>query len=155
MSEDTPVNTGVSWPPEFEAGLLVRRMQVKLHRWAVADRYRRFHDLFNLVSDPAFLTVAWQRVSTNAGARTPGVRAAPPPSRALRVASDGHNPAALDLGASASLSGRGSLGRPVACPHDVRTAAPVTRHAKSRDCVKVALTNCRVLSSIQMLGHAP
>jgi RNA-directed DNA polymerase len=73
MSEDTPVNTGVSWPPEYEAGLLVRRMQVKLHHWAAADRCRRFPDLFNLVSDPAFLTVAWQRVSTNAGARTPGV----------------------------------------------------------------------------------
>jgi len=73
MSEDTSVNTGVSWPAESEAGLLVRKMQVKLHRWAVADRCRRFHDLFNLVSDPAFLTVAWQRVSTNAGARTPGV----------------------------------------------------------------------------------
>jgi RNA-directed DNA polymerase len=73
MSEDTPVNTGVSWPPEYEAGLLVRRMQVKLHHWAAADRCRRFRDLFNLVSDPAFLTVAWQRVSTNAGARTPGV----------------------------------------------------------------------------------
>jgi RNA-directed DNA polymerase len=73
MSEDTSVNTGVSWPPEYEAGLLVRRMQVKLHHWAAADRCRRFEDLFNLVSDPAFLTVAWQRVSTNAGARTPGV----------------------------------------------------------------------------------
>jgi RNA-directed DNA polymerase len=73
MSEDTLVNTGVSWPAEYEAGLLVRRMQVKLHHWAAADRCRRFPDLFNLVSDPAFLTVAWQRVSTNAGARTPGV----------------------------------------------------------------------------------
>jgi RNA-directed DNA polymerase len=73
MSEDTLVNIGVSWPEEYEAGLLVRKMQVKLHHWAEADRSRRFHDLFNLVCDPAFLTVAWQRVSTNAGARTPGV----------------------------------------------------------------------------------
>jgi RNA-directed DNA polymerase len=73
MSEDTPVNTGVSWPDPIEADLLVRRMQVKLHHWASADRARRFRDLFNLVHDPAFLTVAWQRVSTNVGARTPGV----------------------------------------------------------------------------------
>jgi RNA-directed DNA polymerase len=73
MSEDTPVNIGVSWPEEYEAGALVRKMQVKLHHWAEADRSRRFHDLFNLVCDRAFLTVAWQRVSTNAGARTPGV----------------------------------------------------------------------------------
>ena len=41
MSEDTPVNIGVSWPQEHEAGLLVRRMQVKLHHWAAADRCRR------------------------------------------------------------------------------------------------------------------
>jgi hypothetical protein len=41
-------------PEEYEAGLLVRRMQVKLHHWAAADRCRRFPDLFNLVSDPAF-----------------------------------------------------------------------------------------------------
>src|SRR5438477_9769160 len=73
MSEDTPVNIGVSWPEEYEAGLLVRRMQVKLHHWAGADSSRRFRDLFNLVCDPAFLTVAWQRVRTNVGARTPGV----------------------------------------------------------------------------------
>jgi RNA-directed DNA polymerase len=73
MSEDTPVNTGVGWPDPHEADLLVRKMQVKLHHWARADGSRRFPDLFNLVYDPAFLTVAWQRVSTNAGAKTPGV----------------------------------------------------------------------------------
>lgn len=44
MSEDTPVNTGVSWPDPVEADRLVRRMQVKLHHWAAADRGRRFHD---------------------------------------------------------------------------------------------------------------
>jgi len=73
MSEDAPVNTGVSWPDPVEADLLVRRMQVKLHHWAGADSSRRFHDLFNLVFDPAFLMAAWQRASTNAGAKTPGV----------------------------------------------------------------------------------
>lgn len=73
MPEDTPVNTGVRWPEEYEAGLLVRRMQTKLHHWARQDPSRRFHDLFNLVYDPAFLLVAWQRVSGNAGSRTPGV----------------------------------------------------------------------------------
>jgi RNA-directed DNA polymerase len=73
MSEDTPVNTGVSWPDPYEADLLVRKMQAKLHHWAAAERGRRFPDLFNLVCDPAFLTAAWQRVSTNVGARSPGV----------------------------------------------------------------------------------
>jgi RNA-directed DNA polymerase len=48
-------------------------MQTKLHRWAAADPGRRFDDLANLVYDPAFLTVAWDRVRGNAGARTAGV----------------------------------------------------------------------------------
>jgi len=73
MSEDTPVNTGVSWPDEVLAGALVRSMQTKLHRWAGEDSSRRFGDLFNLVYDPAFLVVAWQRVSTNKGAKTAGI----------------------------------------------------------------------------------
>jgi len=51
----------------------VREMQIKLHRWAGDDSSRRFGDLFNLVYDPAFLVHAWERVSTNRGARTPGV----------------------------------------------------------------------------------
>jgi len=48
-------------------------MQVKLHRWATEDPGRRFGDLFNLVYEPAFLRHAWERVATNAGARTAGV----------------------------------------------------------------------------------
>lgn len=48
-------------------------MQTKLHRWATSDAGRRFDDLFNLVCHPDFLTVAWERVSGNKGARTPGV----------------------------------------------------------------------------------
>jgi RNA-directed DNA polymerase len=48
-------------------------MQAKLHRWAGDDASRRFDDLFNLVCDPAFLMVAWDRVRSNKGGRTPGV----------------------------------------------------------------------------------
>ena len=74
MSEDAPVNTGaVSWPDPYSAALAVRSMQIKLHRWAGEDPSRRFGDLFNLVCDPAFLAHAWERVSTNRGARTAGV----------------------------------------------------------------------------------
>ena len=74
MSEDAPVNTGaVAWPDDFTASVMVRRMQAKLHRWATEDPGRRFGDLFNLVCDPAFLVTAWQRVSTNKGARTAGI----------------------------------------------------------------------------------
>jgi RNA-directed DNA polymerase len=44
-----------------------------LHRWATEDAGRRFDDLFNLVYDPAFLRHAWERVSSNAGSKTPGI----------------------------------------------------------------------------------
>ena len=37
----------------------VLEIQAKLHRWASDDPHRRFDDLFNLVTDPAFLLVAW------------------------------------------------------------------------------------------------
>lgn len=73
MSEDTAVNTGVVWPDLSWAESQVRRMQVKLHQWAVADPGRRFDDLYNLVHDPATLTVALGRVAGNAGANTAGV----------------------------------------------------------------------------------
>jgi RNA-directed DNA polymerase len=51
----------------------VREIQTKLHRWATSDPHRRFDDLYNLVTDPAFLMVAWGRVRGNKGARTAGV----------------------------------------------------------------------------------
>jgi RNA-directed DNA polymerase len=51
----------------------VLEIQAKLHRWAKDDSGRRFDDLFNLVVDPAFLLVAWERVRSNKGARTAGV----------------------------------------------------------------------------------
>jgi RNA-directed DNA polymerase len=51
----------------------VREIQTKLHRWATDDPDRRFDDLYNLVCDPGFLLVAWDRVRGNKGARTAGV----------------------------------------------------------------------------------
>jgi RNA-directed DNA polymerase len=74
MPEDAPVNIGATWwPDEGSAYYAVRRMQTKLHRWAGEDPSRRFGDLHNLIYDPSFLMHAWQRVSSNAGAGTPGV----------------------------------------------------------------------------------
>jgi RNA-directed DNA polymerase len=74
MSEDAPANAGaVAWPDDFTAGVMVRSMQTKLHRWAGEDPSRRFGDLFNLVYDPAFLVHAWERVCANKGARTAGI----------------------------------------------------------------------------------
>jgi RNA-directed DNA polymerase len=51
----------------------VLEIQTKLHRWARDDPHRRFVDLYNLICDPAFLLVAWDRVRGNKGARTAGV----------------------------------------------------------------------------------
>ena len=67
------MNIGAPWPDLSEAERRVRVMQTKLHRWAKADPGRCFDDLYNLVYDPAFLTVAWRRVRGNKGARTGGV----------------------------------------------------------------------------------
>jgi RNA-directed DNA polymerase len=74
------VNTGASWPDLDTAELWVRRMQRKLHHWAVDDPDRRFDDLFNLVHHPCFLVTAWERVRTNRGARSAGPDGTPPRS---------------------------------------------------------------------------
>jgi len=74
------VNTGAPWPVHDEAEARVLGMQTKLHHWAKADPGRRFDDMFNLVYDPAFLTVAWSRVRGNKGARTAGVDGVAPRS---------------------------------------------------------------------------
>ena len=52
------MNIGASWPGLDEARERVLGMQMKLHSWARADPGHRIDDLFNLVYDPAFLTVA-------------------------------------------------------------------------------------------------
>ena len=57
----------------YEAEHRVLEIQAKLHRWARDDPHRRFDDVFNLVADPAFLLVAWDRVRHNKGAKTAGV----------------------------------------------------------------------------------
>ena len=67
------MNTGELWSDPDWAWLRVRRMQTKLHHWAVDDPDRQFDDLYNLICHPDFLTVAWERVRGNKGARTAGV----------------------------------------------------------------------------------
>jgi len=74
------VNIGAPWPDLFEAERRVLEIQTKLHRWAGDDPGRRFDDLFNLVADPAFLVVAWDRVRGNRGARSAGVDGVAPRS---------------------------------------------------------------------------
>lgn len=66
------MNTGAPWPSLAEAEARALAMQTKLHRWATSDSGRRFDDVFNLVHNPAFLLVAWNRVQGNKGARTAG-----------------------------------------------------------------------------------
>jgi len=74
------VNTDAPWPSLDEARSRVLEIQTKLHRWATDGPDRRFDDLFNLVCDPAFLTVGWDRVRGNRGARTAGVDGVKPRS---------------------------------------------------------------------------
>ncbi|MGW7410796.1 hypothetical protein ACWGI9_45340 [Streptomyces sp. NPDC054833] len=66
MNTDAPTLTS------FGAERRVREIQTKLHRWATDDSDRQFRDLFNLVCDPAFLLIAWERVRDNRGARSAG-----------------------------------------------------------------------------------
>jgi RNA-directed DNA polymerase len=70
--EVAPVNTGDLGHATAVAEHRVLEIQAKLHRWAREDPHRRFDDLFNLVADPAFLLVAWDRVRGSKGARTAG-----------------------------------------------------------------------------------
>lgn len=69
----------------FRAEDRVLEIQTKLHRWARDDPHRVFDDLFNLVTDPAFLLVAWDRVRSNKGAKTAGVGGRTALSIVLRV----------------------------------------------------------------------
>ena len=65
------MNTGgpARWPNLDEARVRVLDIQTKLHQWSTDDPGRRFDDLFNLVADPAFLVVAWDRVRGNRALR--------------------------------------------------------------------------------------
>ena len=74
------MNTGAPWPSLSEARTRVHAMQTKLHQWAISDPDRSFADLGNLVHDPAFLLLAWDRVRGNQGARTAGVDGVTPRS---------------------------------------------------------------------------
>ena len=61
-----------------KAGRRVLEIQTKLHGWAVADPHRRFDDLINLVADPAFLLIAWDRCAATSW---PSRRPSPPLAR--------------------------------------------------------------------------
>lgn len=74
------MNTDAPWPTLDEASVRVLGIQTKLHQWATDDSDRRFDDLYNLVADPAFLVVAWDRVRGNRGARSAGVDGVRPDS---------------------------------------------------------------------------
>src|SRR3954452_17159105 len=66
------LNSGAPWPTPEAAAQRVLDIQRKLHKWSTDDQDRRYTDLHNLVYDPATLMVAWQRVRTNRGSRSPG-----------------------------------------------------------------------------------
>ena len=82
----------------------------KLHHWAVDETDRCFDDLYNLVHDPAFLTVAWERVRTNKGARSAGTDGIAP--RSLGPVGGGRTASAAPSRSSRSgCSGRIRCGR--------------------------------------------
>jgi RNA-directed DNA polymerase len=90
------VNTDELWPDSDAAWSRVLSIQTKLHQWAIDDPNRRFDDIYNLVCDPAFLVIAWERVKGNRGARSAGI--------------DGVKPRSIVFGVDALLSGlRGEL----------------------------------------------
>lgn len=97
------MNIGAPGPSLNEAEARVLGLQKKLHQWALADGQRRFDDVFNLVCDPAFLVVAWQRVRGNKGARTAGV--------------DGIAPRSIGEDADAFLMGCEPSSRPSSSGH--------------------------------------
>jgi RNA-directed DNA polymerase len=68
VNTDAPTESALYW-----AERRVLEIRTKLHKWASDDPHRRFDDLFNLVCDPAFVLVAWDRVRGNTGSRTAGV----------------------------------------------------------------------------------
>lgn len=74
------MNTDAPWPDLYEAEQRVLGIQTKLHQWATDDPGRCFDDLYNLVCDPAFMVVAWERVRRNRGARSAGVDGVKPGS---------------------------------------------------------------------------
>jgi RNA-directed DNA polymerase len=71
------VNTDELALTVYRAQRRVLEIQTKLRRWSGDDPHRRFDDLYNLITDPAFLLVAWDRVRNNRGARTAGVGGVP------------------------------------------------------------------------------
>jgi RNA-directed DNA polymerase len=79
------VNTGAPANDLNRSVGRVLAMQSKLNRWAAEDPGRRFDDLYNLVYDPDFLAVAWDRVRRNAGARTSGVDGVAPRSIGVKA----------------------------------------------------------------------
>ena len=75
MSEDAPVNTGaVAWPDPDSADVVVRRMQTKLHRWAI-EKIPPAGSVTCSTSSTIRRSwcTRWERVSTNKGARTAGI----------------------------------------------------------------------------------
>ena len=85
------MNTDAPWPTLIEAEARVLGIQRKLHQWATDDPHRRFDDLFNLVADPAFLVVAWDRVrgTGSRGTGQPGSIGGAPLAPTSTLAADG------------------------------------------------------------------
>jgi RNA-directed DNA polymerase len=135
------VNIGDPWPELDEAQARVLAMQRKLHQWAKTDPGRRFNDLHNLVYDPFFLVVAWERVRGNTGARTAGV--------------DGIAPRSVGFGAGELLSGlRAELKAGTFVPQRVREKTIPKASGKIRR-LGIPTTADRVVQAVLKLVLEP
>ncbi len=87
IEEDAGEYRRVRGPTSIEAERRVLVMQTKLHQWAIRPILAvASMTCANLVYDPAFLVVAWNRVRGNKGARTAGVDGVAPRSIVLGAA---------------------------------------------------------------------
>lgn len=135
------MNIGDPWPDLDEAELRVLAMQRKLHHWAKTDPGRRFDDLHNLVYDPFFLVVAWERVRGNKGARTAGV--------------DGIAPRSVGFGAGELLSRlRAQLKAGQFVPQRVREKTIPKTSGKIRR-LRIPTTADRVVQAVMKLVLEP
>lgn len=135
------MNIGDPWPDLDEAEVRVLAMQRKLHHWAKTDLGRRFDDIHNLVYDPFFLVVAWERVRGNKGARTAGV--------------DGIAPRSVGFGAGELLSRlRAELKAGAFVPQRVREKAIPKASGKIRR-LGIPTTADRVVQAVLKLVLEP
>ena len=68
MTEELPVDSGNQAPQAWLLGV-----QRKLYQWSRENPEEPYCDLWNWVTDPRNLYMAWRTIAGNRGKRTPGI----------------------------------------------------------------------------------